>query len=619
MVGSKITFRALTNLLHDGVIDRRRFLQASAAIGVSASASFAVANHIAAQTPVATPDGEWDRSGRPATGTADQERGSGGQLRLMSWQPATVLAAHSATGSKDTFAGALVMEPLMAFSEDAQLLPILIEDVPSIDNGLLSEDLVSATFRFLPDLVWSDGEPVTAQDLIFTWQWITEASNGSINVDVWNSIENIEAQDEKTAVVTFKSGRVTWYEPFTGVAAGILYPAHIFNNDPANRNEDFLTNPIGTGPYKVESFAANDQVVYGMNENYREPNKPFFSEVYLKGGGDALSAARAVVQTGDFDYADNIQAEPEIIESIRESGTAGEIISLMTDAVERIYLNFSDPQQDVDGERSQKDTPHPLFADDAVREAMNLAVDRTLIASEFFGEPDSATANILAGSEAFESPNTSWSFDLEQANRILDEAGWGMNGDVREKDGHQLSVAFATTVNPVRQKTQAVVKDAFAQIGIQVNLEQVDAGVFFDSSPGNDLNYHHFHWDLVMFSSSPPIPISPRFMSTWYAGENDENIAQAANEWTGQNFQRYRSGQYDQLYEQLLTTTTQEEAIDLLIQMNDTVIADRALIPLVARTFYHAVGNRLNRANMQLENNWVGPYDNIANWNTVEQ
>src|SRR5699024_7894430 len=131
----------------------------------------------------------------------------------------------------------------------------------------------------------------------------------------------------------------------------------------------------------------------------------------------------------------NVQAEPDIIEQINEAGDDGELVGIRTSTVEAIYLNFSDQDKEVDGQRSQKDTPHPFFSDKAVRDAVNLAIDRTLIAGEFYGEPDSATSNVLSGNDTFESPNTSWEFDLDKAEQTLEDAGWTLNDDVRAKNG----------------------------------------------------------------------------------------------------------------------------------------------------------------------------------------
>src|SRR5699024_523773 len=140
----------------------------------------------------------------------------------------------------------------------------------------------------------------------------------------------------------------------------------------------------------------------------------YFSSDTFKGGGDDVATCRAVVQTGEYDYAWNVQAEPDVIEQINEAGEHGELVGIRTTTTEVIYLNFSDPDKEVDGQRSQKGTPHPFFSDPAVRDAVNLAIDRNLTAGEFYGEPQSATANVLSGDPSFESPNTSWEFDLDK-------------------------------------------------------------------------------------------------------------------------------------------------------------------------------------------------------------
>src|SRR5690606_23277071 len=122
------------------------------------------------------------------------------------------------------------------------------------------------------------------------------------------------------------------------------------------------TNPIGTGPYVVESFVPNDEAIYVVNENYREPNKPFFDRVYLKGGGDAAAAARAVLQTGEFHYAWNIVLEPDVLAQMETEDGPGEILAVpgVSVSVERVNLNFSDPWTEVDGQRSEMNTPHPF-------------------------------------------------------------------------------------------------------------------------------------------------------------------------------------------------------------------------------------------------------------------
>ncbi|MBA2468121.1 MAG: peptide ABC transporter substrate-binding protein, partial [Chloroflexia bacterium] len=496
-----MTLQHLVDRLQRGDLSRRQFMQAATALGVGTATAAILASGAGAQeaSPAASPQAA--ATGVPAAGTEGQERGAGGELRIIQSQAPTVLAAHSATGSKDSFAGNLVMEPLLGYLPDGTLIPILAAAAPSTEDGSVAEDLTGVTFTLKEGVTWSDGEPFTANDLIFTWQWVTNPDNASVNIDTWAVIANIEAPDDLTAVVTFTGPQVAWFEPFTGSDWGIIYPAHVFGNDPANINGEFLSFPIGTGPFKVDSFAPNDAAQFSANENYREPNKPFFATVSFKGGGDAVSAGRAVVQTGEYDYAWNVQAEPEIIAEIVANGDQGTILQTVNTTVESFYLNFADPNAEVDGERSHKDTPHPFLTDPAVRQALNLAIDRALISEEFYGDAALAEANVLAGSSFFDSPNTSWEFNLEAAAQILDDAGWTLDGDVRSKDDIELRLVYATPINQVRQKTQAVVQAHLESIGFQVELAQIDPGIFFDGAAGNDQNLQHFYWDMATISS----------------------------------------------------------------------------------------------------------------------
>ena len=270
------------------------------------------------------------------------------------------------------------------------------------------------------------------------------------------------------------------------------------------------------------------------------------------------------------------------------------IIQTEGTTLEAIYINFSDPRTEVDGQRSEKNTPHPILSDLAVRQALNLAIQRDKIASEFYGDGELATPNQFTGLDFFESPNTAWEFNLDKAAATLDEAGWTLDGDVRKKDGVELSITYATSVNQVRQKTQAVVKQDLESIGFKIQLEQVDSTIFFDC---------HFrqrpepqplllgHRDVVVRRRladpgrrGPPTGTPARMAwaspSPRTAGRSRTSSATSAPE-------------YDALYEQLLATTSLEEASELIIGLNDTLINDVATVPIAIRSFYTAINNRL--------------------------
>ena len=595
-----------------GEIDRRRFLQGALALGISAPGIAFLANTGVAAAQDATSE---TTTGRPEAGTENQERGAGGELRLIQWQAPTLMSPHVSSGIKDYLAATLVLEPLIHYLPDATMHANLLAELPSLENGLLSDDLTEVTLKLLPDVVWSDGEPLTAEDVVFTIDWVKNPDNNSVNINTYEDIQTAEVIDDLTVKVTYGFSNPFWFDPFAGTTTGWVYPKHILEGG-GDAHDAFILNPIGTGPYVVESFSPNDQAIYKMNELYREPTKPFFSSVLLKGGGDAASAARASIQTGEFHYAWNLQLEPDVLYGMEADDNPGEVLYVenISVTVERINLNFSDPNKEVDGQRSEMNTPHPFFSDDAVREAVNIGIDRELIVHSFYGEDQSPALNVVYGDDAVMSKNTVYEFNPERAAQLLDDAGWVMDGNVRQKDGVELSAVFATSVNSVRQKIQSVVKANLEAIGFKIKLEQVDAGIYFDASEGTDQNIYHFYWDMNLFQSLPNNPRSMSYMDIWYAGPEKGNIAQKSNGWNGGNTSRWANDDYDALFEAAKTEIDPDKLTDLFVQMNDAVITNHVTVPIVLVSPRRGISKQLRKENIARAA-FSYDYWNIANWN----
>jgi peptide/nickel transport system substrate-binding protein len=556
----------------------------------------------------------------PASGTENQERGAGGELKIIQWQAPSQLNGMVATGDKDNLAALFVSESLMVRNADGNLVPVLVTEVPSVENGLLAEDLTSVTFKLKEGVVWSDGEPFTAEDVRFTWEWAMDDNNAAPLQSNYAPISDIEVVDDLTAKLVFADPNPVWADAFTGAGSGIILPKHILEGADQEALDAFRLSPIGTGPYVVESFSVNDQVSYVINENYREPNKPFFSRVLLKGGGDAAAAARASLQTGEYDFGWNLDVEPSVLEPMQSEDAPGEFFIAPGLDIQRININFSDPDKEVNGQRSEMNTPHPILSDLNVRKALTIGLNREQISEQlYFGmDQEPAIANILSGIPSMESPNTELVYDPEQAGQILDEAGWTRDGDgVRTKEGKELRLRLYTTTNAIRQKIQAIAKSNLEPIGFAIELEQVDSAVFFDSAPGNEQNNTHFYTDLNMFTSSVSAPPPVSYMIRWYAGPNREEIAQKENSWAGRNFQRYINDEYDAIYEQARIEPDLEKAAELFIQLNDILYNDYAVIPLVRIGSKVGISKRLNVENIALSP-FEFDYYNIANWNLAE-
>ena len=217
------------------------------------------------------------------------------------------------------------MECLLEVDAEGNFIPVLVDDVPSLENGGLAADGKSVTYTLKEGLVWSDGTPLTSEDALFTWQWVTGENTNVTSITAFANIVDVAITDERTFTVSFLETNPTWYRAFSQAAGGIggqILPKHLledYQNEKA-AEAPFNLMPIGTGPFKVVEFKPGDVVTYELNELYRDPDKPYFKNVEFKGGGDATSAARAVLQTGEVDYSINLQVEKDILEDLAASG-----------------------------------------------------------------------------------------------------------------------------------------------------------------------------------------------------------------------------------------------------------------------------------------------------------
>jgi peptide/nickel transport system substrate-binding protein len=521
----------------------------------------------------------------PSTFTPTR-RGGGGKLRLLYWNAPTILNAHFAVGARDVAAARIVYEPLYSIDPDGTFIPILAEEIPSVENGGRARDGTWTIWHLKQGVVWHDGKPFTADDVIFTWAFTADPATATVSRGMYENIRRIEKLDEHTIKVVFTDPTPRWY-----ISGGQILPKHLFVEYQGQqaRNAPYNFKPVGTGPYKISEFKPGDVALYEINPHYHVPNRPFFDTIELKGGGDAASAARAVIQTGEFDFAWNTQVDKDVMERMAHQGRKGTFRMFPGTSVENIQLNRTDPWTEVDGERSSVKVPHPFFSDYQVRQALRAAVDRRTIAEQLYGATGQPTGNFLNALPQFQSPNTRWEFDLDKAARLLEEAGWKRGSDgIRLKDGRRMKVLFQTSANQVRQKTQAIVKKALEQIGVEVELKAVPANVFFASDPGNPDTYSHFYADMQMSANSlgfdPQGPM--RLFVSW-------EIAQKANNWAGRNFVRWANTEYDRLWKQAETELDPVKLAALFIRMNDLLIEDVVVIPVVWRQEVSAVSHTL--------------------------
>jgi peptide/nickel transport system substrate-binding protein len=543
------------------------------------------------------------------------ERGSDGQVNILYWQAVSIMNPYLSNGTKDLEAGSLVLEPLARFNEKGDMVPYLAEEIPTLENGGVSEDLTTITWKLKEGLVWSDGTPVTAEDAVFSWQYCTHPEGGCAQSPNYGDVENVEAVDPLTIKVTFSVAKPYPYGPFVGAQSPIIQKAQFADCLGANAPTctEANTKPIGTGPFVVTDFKANDVVLLEANAKFRDPEKPAFANVVLKGGGDAASAARSVLETGEFDYAWNPQVEPEILAQMLAAGK-GEIISAFGTLVERLHVNQTDPDPALGDERSTTAHPHPFLTDLNVVKALSLAIDREILVETGYGEAGQITCNLVPAPEINASTNNDWckTQDMAQAQKLLDDAGWVMGSDgVRTKDGKRLSVLYQTSTNSVRQAAQALIKQWWNELGVEVELRNVDAAVFFGADPGSPDTLQKFYADVEMYANNFDGTDPEKYLGDWVCAE----IPRPETQWQGGNTSRMCSEEYDALHAEMGKTAGAEERGKIAIELNDMIVNSASFIPLVHRGRVSAKSNTLGGVIM---NPWDSELWNAADWFRAE-
>ena len=590
----EVELRALIEDVRAEKLPRRRFIERMVGLGLTAPmASMLLMHSGIAQT-------------QPAPVYKPTKRGGGGALRVLWWQGATLLQPHFANGTKDQEGSRIFYEPLAIWDNDGNLVPILAAEIPSRENGGLAADGKSVTWKLKKGVTWHDGKPFTADDCVFTWEYAKDPATAAVTIGVYKDVV-VEKVDANTIRVTFAKPTPFWATAFVA-AEGMVLPKHVFGPYAGAKSREAPANlkPVGTGPYKFVDFKPGDIVRGEINKDYHMANRPYFDTIEMKGGGDATSAARAVLQTGEYDYAWNLQVEDEVLKRM-EAGGKGKVHIVPGGDIEFIQLNITDPWNEVDGERASAKSKHFAFSEPQVRQAMSLLCDKKSMQDYIYGRTGIATANFMNNPERYRSKNTKWEFNVDKANQILDAAGWKKGADgVREKNGKKMKFVYQTSINGTRQKEQAIVKQAAQKAGIDLELKSVTASVFFSSDVANPDTYGKFWADIQMYTTTMTAPDAERFMDQY----KSEEISQKANKWSGRNICRYVNPEYDKLAVAGSSELDPVKRAAIYIKMNDMVVNDFIVIPLISRP-------RVRGGNLKLVttlSGWDLDFSALQNW-----
>jgi len=251
-----------------------------------------------------------------------------------------------------------------------------------------------------------------------------------------------------------------------------------------------------------------------------------------------------------------------------------------------------------------------------VRRALSLAIDRNILVQVGYGEAGQSGCNIVPAPSIYVSTanDECLTQNVAEANRLLDEAGWvDSDGDgVRDKDGQKLSILYQTSTNSVRQGTQALVKQMWEAIGVETELRNIDAAVFFGGDPASPDTYGKFYADIEMYTNTFSGTDPESYMNYWICSE----ISGPENQWLSGNIQRACSAEYDALRDELGGTAGLEARAELVRQMNDIIVQNYWMIPLIHRGDVSANHNTLLGVRFNV---WDSELWNIADWSRSGQ
>ena len=357
----------------------------------------------------------------------------------------------------------------------------------------------------------------------------------------------------------------------------------------------------------------DEKAVYERNPHYYGET-PYFDRVVLQCGGDALSAAQAVLEYGKADYAWNLQIDPTALANMEAMGK-GKVVSAFSSLVERIVLNQTNPDRALGEDRFEYlagANPHPLLTFTPIAQAMSMAVDRALISERLYGSAGEPACNLIVGPPTYVSTANDGCIaqNIEGANRLLDDSGvLDTDGDgIREYNGVPLRISYQTSTNDVRQETQVLVQGWWRQIGIEAEIIHHAAAVFFGGDPVEDKEavYSRFFADVQMYATGPDID-PQQYLFGLTCGE----VPVRANNWGGSNIARACNPEFDELVEELSHTPIGSDRTDLVKRMNDMLVQGYYEIPLVNRGIVSAHLDTLRGVRI---NGWDSELWNIAEW-----
>jgi peptide/nickel transport system substrate-binding protein len=485
--------------------------------------------------------------------TPDSTARRGGRLVIgVQREPERLVEILSATATTH-LVGNLIHGKFVKYDDELRLVPDIIETIPTVENGGISKDHLTYTYRLREGVRWHDGRPVTSADVKFTYEIIMDPKVNVESREGWDRIEAVETPDDRTVV--FRLARP--YPDFVGETFydEAVLPKHLLEGE---RGDDFHLSayhnaPVGCGPFIFKDWVRGSHLVVERNDDYFGEG-PYLDEVVFKFVPDE-NTLLVQLKTGEIDVYDN--ANVSFLEQIHNmSGVA--VYHTPSLMYEHLDLNLE----------------NPILADKRVRQALGFATNKRDIAEKVYrGLAEIAALDEHPSSRYFSSSAASGArFDQKEARRLLQDAGWvDTDGDgIRDKGGRPLVLTVsATSGNPDRERTEVVLRDQYRQVGVDLRIKNYSPSVLYGSYDDHGI-LKRGRFDIAMYAwlSSP----EPATKQSLYGKENIPP--------SGQNHPRIRHDELTQLLDRGANELDPERRVEIYYQVADILVDEVPVIPL---------------------------------------
>ncbi|MCU0498542.1 MAG: peptide ABC transporter substrate-binding protein [Anaerolineae bacterium] len=496
--------------------------------------------------------------------------------------------------SPNTYTGytiSLFLASAWSYNSNLEPVPVLVTEIPSLDNGGISEDNTTFTLKLKEGLTWSDGDPLDSADFLFTYEMYTNSLNAPVSRAPYELMTSVEAPDALTVVVTFPEAYAPWLSMF-----GQILPEHVlrpvFDADGTLDTAEFNQAPtVSSGPYIFQEWNVGNFMRFTANPNYAL-GQPLIETMFVRFFGDDESYVNSLIANEIqlatfFDYS--------YVPRVEEAGI--EVQVLPAGYNEGWYFNVG-----PDG--------HPALQDVNVRKAASLAFDRFAITEDLLNGATYPGSSFWEGTPFADPDLEAVPFDPAEANRLLDEAGWvDSNSDgTRDKDGVELVLRYVTNQRSIRLEIQPIVQQQLGDVGIGVELFSYPSDQFFagyaDGGPIATGQY-----DIAQWSTAPggfPDPNTRAFMCAEIPSDEEPS---------GSNWTFFCDEELSALFEEQAATTDFNQRVEIFQEIDRRMYESYVWVSVWFDADTWSTREPLTNANV----NGVSPFWDVQNWDVITE